>query len=366
MHAVEIADGDLIYGNQKGKVVVNKLNGAVLDDVVYVPGLKQTLISVKQLVDKGMKVEFTDKECLIYDQPIMRGSVYRGTPIDKGVILYRRSPDEESAGDVPYRQAVGALLYLTLVTRPGIAYAVNQVAAQASDPSKTHWIAVKNILRYIAGTFRMGLVYNRNVEAVHVHVYTDADWANHEEDRKSVSGVLVQVFGCPVSWQTKRQRIVSKSSTIAEYLTTDDGVEEAVWTKMLLERLMKTQDGSAIPAMMDNKSTDKRLTNGKSSEAQKTPTGFVINHFEICILTNKALSAPSSQHDNGGDDDAAPLMYEVNAALFVNEVNKTFSGIAQAASVLTNGGGDTNREQINKRREEEDELMAGMMPQPLL
>ncbi|GMF50273.1 unnamed protein product [Phytophthora fragariaefolia] len=116
----------------------------------------------------------------------------------------------------------------------------------------------------------MGLVYRRNVEAVPVRVYTDADWANNEEDRKSVSGVLVQVFGCPVSWQTKRERIVSKSSTIAEYLAADDGVEEAVWTKMQVERLMKSQDGPAIPAMMDNKSTIKRLTNGKSSDAQKT------------------------------------------------------------------------------------------------
>ncbi|KAE9052488.1 hypothetical protein PR001_g466 [Phytophthora rubi] len=58
----------------------------------------------------------------------------RKTPIDKGVILYRRSPDEESAGDVPHRQAVGALLYLARVTRPDIAY----VAAHAADPSKEH------------------------------------------------------------------------------------------------------------------------------------------------------------------------------------------------------------------------------------
>ncbi|GMF31258.1 unnamed protein product [Phytophthora fragariaefolia] len=60
----------------------------------------------------------------------------RKTPIDKGVILYRRSPDEESAGDVPYRQAVGALLYLARVTRPDIAYAVNQVADTRRIPPR--------------------------------------------------------------------------------------------------------------------------------------------------------------------------------------------------------------------------------------
>ncbi|KAJ8571427.1 hypothetical protein ON010_g5408 [Phytophthora cinnamomi] len=114
------------------------------------------------------------------------------------------------------------------------------------------------------------LVYRRSENAAPVRVYTNADWANNEEDRKSVSGVLVQVFGCPVSWQTKRQRIVSKSSTIAEYIAADDGVEEAHWVLLLLQRLSKTTIEVPIPAMIDNKSTIKRLVNGKNSEAQKT------------------------------------------------------------------------------------------------
>lgn len=86
----------------------------------------------------------------------------RKTPMDKGAILYKRTADEEAAGDVPYKQAVGALLYLARVTRPDISYAVNQVAAHASDPSKEHWNAVKNILRYVETTKDIGLTYRRN------------------------------------------------------------------------------------------------------------------------------------------------------------------------------------------------------------
>ncbi|KAG3151997.1 hypothetical protein PC128_g22872 [Phytophthora cactorum] len=59
-------------------MIVDQLKGTVLDNVVYAPGFKQTLISVKQLIDTGMKVEFTNKECLIYDKPILRGLVHRG------------------------------------------------------------------------------------------------------------------------------------------------------------------------------------------------------------------------------------------------------------------------------------------------
>ncbi|KAG4063290.1 hypothetical protein PC123_g1910 [Phytophthora cactorum] len=194
----------------------------------------------------------------------------RKTPLDQGTILYSRNQDEDEAIDVPYRQAVGALLYLARVTRPDIAFAVNQVAAHASNPSKIHWDSVKNILRYIEGTRHFGLIYKRDESAVPVKLYTDADWANNEEDRRSVSGVLVQVFGNTVSWQTKRQRLVSKSSTIVEYIAADDGVEEALWTRSLLQSLMRVQDLPVILAMLDNKSTIKRLTNGKSSEAQKS------------------------------------------------------------------------------------------------
>ncbi|KAG2788159.1 hypothetical protein PC129_g17199 [Phytophthora cactorum] len=194
----------------------------------------------------------------------------RKTPLDQGMSLYRRSEGEDEAVEVPYRQAVGALLYLTRVTRPDIAFTVNQVAAHASSPSRSHWNAVKNIMRYIEGTRSMGLIYRRSESAVPVRLYTDGDWANNEEDRRSVSGTLVQVFGNAVPWQTKRQRLVSKSSTIAEYIAADDGVEEALWTRLLLQNLMKTQNLPAIPAILDNKSTIKRLTNGKSSEAQKS------------------------------------------------------------------------------------------------
>ncbi|GMF57972.1 unnamed protein product [Phytophthora fragariaefolia] len=128
----------------------------------------------------------------------------------------------------------------------------------------------ENILRYVEGTKEWGLVYRRNTTAPPVQVYTDADWANNEHDRKSISGVLVQVFGCSVSWQTKRQRIVSKSSTIAEYIAADDGVEEAHWVHLLLRRLTNEEHQVPIPAMIDNKSTIKRLLDGRNSDAQKT------------------------------------------------------------------------------------------------
>ncbi|KAF4138998.1 putative reverse transcriptase Ty1/copia-type domain-containing protein [Phytophthora infestans] len=85
-----------------------------------------------------------------------------------------------------------------------------------------------------------------------------------------MSGAIVFVSGCPVYWHTKRQRIVSKASTIADYLATDDAVEEARWIQMLLNTLLKVISTTPIPTMIDNKSTIKCLTNGNNSEAPKT------------------------------------------------------------------------------------------------
>ncbi|KAF4143322.1 Integrase core domain [Phytophthora infestans] len=73
MYAVELADGELITGERMGKMKLDDVNKIVLDNVVYAPGFNQTLISVKQLIDQGMKVEFTDKECFIYDKPVYAG-----------------------------------------------------------------------------------------------------------------------------------------------------------------------------------------------------------------------------------------------------------------------------------------------------
>lgn len=95
------------------------------------------------------------------------------------------------ADHVPYRTAVGALLYLSRVSQPVLAFAVNQVAAQASKPRVAHWLAAEQILRYVAETKGMTLTYRCSETAEPVGLFTDADCANNSEYRNSISGVVV-------------------------------------------------------------------------------------------------------------------------------------------------------------------------------
>ena len=84
--------------------------------------------------------------------------------------------DDESVDQQLYQSAIGSLLYLSIATRPEIAFAVGRVAKYSAKPTKQHWIAVKHIFRYLKGTVHYGLQYSK-VEQTDCIGFSDADWA---------------------------------------------------------------------------------------------------------------------------------------------------------------------------------------------
>ena len=102
---------------------------------------------------------------------------------------------------IPYREAVGSLLYAAIATRPDISHAVNECAKFASNPGQEHWTAVKRIMRYLCGTVNKRLCYtnsgtqNNCNDIVCVDAYADADWDGDRDDRKSTSGYVVKLNG---------------------------------------------------------------------------------------------------------------------------------------------------------------------------
>jgi hypothetical protein len=104
------------------------------------------------------------------------------------------------------------------------------------DPRESHLAALKCLLRYVRGTVDFGLVLNRSPSAELV-VYTDADWAGCPDTRRSTSGYAVFLGGNLISWSSKRQPVVSRSSAEAEYRAVANGVAEASWLRQLLAEL---------------------------------------------------------------------------------------------------------------------------------
>nr|KYP50444.1 Retrovirus-related Pol polyprotein from transposon TNT 1-94 [Cajanus cajan] len=110
-----------------------------------------------------------------------------------------------------YRRAIGVLQYLTN-TRPDIAYSVNRLSQYMQAPTTIHWQSVKRVFRYLKGTMNHCLHIKPSVD-LDITGFSDADWATNIEDRKSVAGYCVFLGESLITWSSKKQRVVSRSST---------------------------------------------------------------------------------------------------------------------------------------------------------
>ncbi|GAU39478.1 hypothetical protein TSUD_159100 [Trifolium subterraneum] len=137
-----------------------------------------------------------------------------------------------------YRSTVGALQYATL-TRPDIAYSVNKVCQFMSHPLESHWKAVKRILRYLKGTISHGLLLHPSPFSppFSLRAYSDADWATDQDDRRSTSGSCIYFGPNLISWGSKKQQLVARSSTEAEYRSMTNTTAELLWIQSLLQEL---------------------------------------------------------------------------------------------------------------------------------
>jgi hypothetical protein len=175
-----------------------------------------------------------------------------GTPFNGQVHLSNdMSPktDQQKAAitDVPYRSAVGALMYLCVATRPDIACAVFTCARFLNNPGEGHWEAVKRIFRYLQGTTDRALVYNcgSGQRSTGLTGFSDSDWAQERDQRRSTTGYVFYLHGCAVSWVSRLQHTIAHSSTEAEYMAASDAVRETIWLRNLLKEVTLVQSSSA-------------------------------------------------------------------------------------------------------------------------
>ena len=123
-----------------------------------------------------------------------------------------------------YRRLVGSLVYLT-VTRPDISYAIHQVSQYLSAPRSTYYAAVLRILRYLKGTLFHGLFYSAQSPLV-LRAFSDADWVGDPTDRRSTTSYCFLLGFSLISWRSKKQTHVTRSSTEAEYHALADTTSE--------------------------------------------------------------------------------------------------------------------------------------------
>ncbi|KAE8730191.1 hypothetical protein F3Y22_tig00003041pilonHSYRG01077 [Hibiscus syriacus] len=158
-----------------------------------------------------------------------------------------------------YRSIVGALLYVCH-TRPDIAFSVNKAAQFMHAPRELHLTAVKRILKYLAGNLNYSLTFSSNGVSQDVVAFADVDWGDSLDDRRSVSSHAVFFCHCPVTWCSKKHKIVSRSTMEAEYRSVADATAKVTWMSSLLCEL-GIKHRNMLVVWCDNTSTMALSTN---------------------------------------------------------------------------------------------------------
>ena len=134
-----------------------------------------------------------------------------------------------------YRRLVGKLLYLTL-TRPDVSYPAQLLSQFFQSPTTEHMKAALQVLRYLKSSPGQGILMAYSSSA-QLTAFCDSDWASCPDTRRSTTGYCILLGQSLVSWKSKKQSVVARSSAEAEYRSMAVTCCEVIWLLSLLKDL---------------------------------------------------------------------------------------------------------------------------------
>ncbi|KAJ6992892.1 Retrovirus-related Pol polyprotein from transposon TNT 1-94 [Populus alba x Populus x berolinensis] len=178
-------------------------------------------------------------------------------PMVPGTKLSSQEKGEE-VNSTEYKQLIGSLMYIT-TTRPDIMYAVSFLSRFMAAPKEGHLLAAKRILRYLKGTIDFGVFYKKGSDNI-LKGYTDSDFAGDLDGGKSTSGYVFMIGDGAVAWSSRKQPIVTLSTTEAEYVAATTCACHSIWMKEVLNSVEEDYC-KCITVFCDNSSSIKLSKN---------------------------------------------------------------------------------------------------------
>lgn len=174
----------------------------------------------------------------------LSGSKPAGTPLelnqkltsdDNDKCINREVTDSLLKDPGPYQRLVGRLLYLTM-TRPDLAFTVQVLSQFMHNPKNSHMEATLRVVRYIKSSPRLALFMPAQSTNT-LTTYCDSNWGSCLQTRRSVTGYLLKFGEALISWKSKKQDTVSRSSAEAEFRSMASATAEITWLIGLLKEL---------------------------------------------------------------------------------------------------------------------------------
>ncbi|GAB2285872.1 hypothetical protein Dimus_039728 [Dionaea muscipula] len=196
-----------------------------------------------------------------------------------------------------HHRLIGRLIYLTIM-RPDIAYSVHILSQFMQQPRQPHLLAARRLLRYLVRSSTRDLWFSA-LSPLQVRGYCDSDWVSCPLTRRTVTGYFTSLGSSPLSWKSKKQSTVARSSAEAEYRSLAYATSELIWLRSVI-RDLRVPIFAPISLYCDNQAAIYIASNPVFHERIKhieINCHFIRNHFLRGTISPTYISSQQQPAD---------------------------------------------------------------------